>query len=568
MNRRRLLTTAPAVMVAGCATGELGRSADLVFYNGDIHSANTAASRFSAVAVSGNQIVATGTDREVLALAGPATRRIDLQGRSMLPGINDSHLHLLMWALARPPFSLDLTYPTVKSIADCVAQVQHAAQSRPKGEWIVGRGWDQPYFAENRAPTAADLDAVAPEHPVVLTEFSGHAVWANTKAMQLTGITADTVPPAGGVIVKDAQGQPTGLLLEGAAWIVRGAVPEPTVAQHKRALRSGMSELLSRGITSCTVPGVSPDILQQMGELAAEDFAAKMRVTALVRSPDSYDALLEVLEGYDALRFDNPLWFQMPGVKIMGDGIPTANKTAWLHEEYVGGGNGSLLIAGDTHHERVLEINRMIEHIHSRGLQIGTHVTGDKSIDTVVDACRRAQATSGRKDARHYLIHADLVRPDTLARMSTAGIGANFNPEIKHLIADSQIAALGAERAAYEWPYRTALDANVVVASSSDAPVTPGNWLQGIATMLSRKGKQTGAVSGPAQKITLDEAIRTYTWAGAWQDRAETWKGTIEPGMMADMCVLQGRLEDTSPDDLASMQVAMTLVDGRVVFEA
>jgi predicted amidohydrolase YtcJ len=152
--------------------------------------------------------------------------------------------------------------------------------------------------------------------------------------------------------------------------------------------------------------------------------------------------------------------------------------------------------------------------------------------------------------------------------MASSGIGANFNPEIKHLIADAQVHSIGPERAAYEWPYHTALAAGVSVASSSDAPVTPGNWLQGLATMVERKGKQSGMVSGPEERISLDAAIRTYTWAGAWQDHAEHVKGSLEPGKLADLCVLDERISATPPERWAGTSVFMTVVDGRVAYQA
>ena len=160
-----------------------------------------------------------------------------------------------------------------------------------------------------------------------------------------------------------------------------------------------------------------------------------------------------------------------------------------------------------------------------------------------------------------------MVSHETLAVMHDQQIGANFNPEIKYLIADSQVSNLGAQRAAHEWPYASALRAGVVVASSSDAPVTEGNWLQGIATCMDRKGKQTGRVSGPDERINLDQAVRTYTWAGAWQDHAEDYKGTIEPGKVADLCVLDERLSSLSTEKFAGARVAMTLVDGNIVHD-
>ncbi len=568
LSRREFIAASSALAVPGWLTGcGPAAVADLVLLGGEVHTVNTADERVQAVAVRAGQIMAVGTNRQIEGLVGAHTRRIDLDGRSVLPGINDSHLHLLGWGLSKPPFSVDVSYPTVKSIADCTAAVQRAVATRPQGEWVVGRGWDQPYLSEGRAPTAADLDAVSPDHPVALTEFSGHAVWANSKALQLAGITADTVPPPGGVIVKDELGQPTGLLFEGAAWMLTDKIPEASKQQRIAALKSAMGLMLQRGVTSCTVPGQSPENLALLNEVAAQPLVAKLRVTGLVMAGNSVSTLNEALAGRAAISPLQPRWLQLPGVKIMGDGIPTQNKTAWLHEPYVGGGNGSLLVAGESDADKVAEINRMIDLIHAEGLQIGTHVTGDRSIDTVVAAYRRVQSGGGRADPRHYVIHADMVSHETLALMRDAGIGANFNPEIKHLIADSQVASIGAQRAAHEWPYRSAVGAGVVVASSSDAPVTEGNWLQGIATCMDRKGKQTGNVSGPDERINLDQAIRTYTWAGAWQDHAEDYKGTIEPGKVADLCVLDERLSSLSTDRFSATQVAMTVVDGHVVHD-
>ena len=572
-SRRHLLQLpqklAPAMFLGGCATAGLthkqGQTADLVLLNADVHTVNPSNDHATAVAIAANQILATGTDQQVKDFVGPATRVLDLEGRTVLPGINDSHLHLLMWGLSKPPFSVDVTYPAVRSIADVVDKIAKAAATSSQGKWIVGRGWDQPYLSEGRAPTAADLDAVAPDHPVALTEFSGHAMWVNSKAIEIVGITADTVPPPGGVIVKDEQGQPTGLLFEGAAWMVREKIPDPTEAEQRAALRSAMQLMLSRGVTSCTIPGLPPELLSLLNEMAAESVPAKLRITGMLRAPNSLAGLKALWPAFQQITPNAPLWLKFNAVKIMGDGIPTANKTAWLHDHYVGGGNGSLLMAGDDHEEKVAELNQMIDFIHQAGLQIGTHVTGDKSIDVTINAYESTQQRFPRTDPRHYIIHGDLVPETTLATMAAGGWGANFNPEIKHLIADSQVHSIGPDRASYEWPYRSALDAGVVTASSSDAPVTEGNWLQGIATCMDRRGKQTGAVSGPQQRISLDEAVRTYTWAGAWQDRAETYKGSIEPGKMADICVVDERLSAADTATIAAASVAMTLVDGRVV---
>lgn len=572
LSRRRLLTAAPTVVVPGwLLAGSAQSAADLVLVNGDIHTVDAGNKRVEALAILGNRIIAAGGTKQIESLIGPSTHRVDLQGRTVLPGINDSHLHLLGWGMSQPPFAIDVTYPVVESIADVVRAVQQAVANAAPGEWIVGRGWDQPYLSEGRPPAAADLDAVSPVNPVALTEFSGHAMWANSRALELAGIGADTQPPPGGVIVRDDTGNATGLLFEGAAWMVSSAIPEATPERRTAAIRNAMRRMLERGITSATEPGLNAVDLRIYNQLAREGASREggnLRMTGLIQAGVSAATLRTAIGELREISSADVAWLRLPGVKIMGDGIPTGNKTAWLHEPYVGGGNGSLLVGSGSHAERVAELNAMIALIHDAGLQAGTHVTGDASIDAAVGACVAAQRSSARTDPRHYVIHADLVSPATLAQMAASGIGANFNPEIKHLIADAQVRSIGPERAAYEWPYHTALAAGVSVASSSDAPVTPGNWLQGLATMVERKGKQSGMVSGPEERISLDAAIRTYTWAGAWQDHAEHVKGSLEPGKLADLCVLDERISATPPERWAGTSVFMTIVDGRVAYQA
>lgn len=577
-SRRKFLaqtgTLAASSWLTGCSssapriqqpTGEI----DLVLLGGDIHTVGADDRHVSALAIANGRIAATGTDEQIRSLMGNRTARIDLRGRTVLPGINDSHLHLQMWSLSLPPFALDLTYPAVNSIADCVALVGKAAATKSDGEWVVGRGWDQAYLREGRAPTAQDLDAVAPNTPVALVDFSGHALWANSTALKLAGIDRNAVAPVGGVIVKDKAGDPTGLLFEGAAWQLQELIPPATRAQRKTAIISGMQKLLARGITSVTEPGLTAEELDLFGEIAREADAARgaprLRMTGLIKAGTNRSELAKALAELKGLPTADRRFMSFAGVKIMGDGIPTANKTAWLHAPYEGGGNGSLLLDGATDRERSAELRAMIDMIHRAGMQTGAHVTGDRSIDTVVAAFVESQGNTLRPDPRHYIIHADLVSPGTLNTMRTHRIGANFNPEIKHIIADSQVQSIGRERAAYEWPFRTALDAGVNVACSSDAPVTAGNWLQGLATCVNRRGKQSGEVSGPEQRITLDEAIRTYTMAGAWQDHAEAFKGSLEAGKVADLCVLDTSLARSDSTSYTKANVIMTIIDGTIV---
>ena len=564
--REFLLAAAGAAAFRWPRLGWPAAPADLILYDGDVHLVDRGFRRVEAIAIGGGRVLGVGTTAEIRRLGDAHTESVNLRGRTLLPGVNDSHLHALMWGFSQPPFNVDVSYPVVTSIAEIVEAVRKAAADRQPGEWIQGRGWDQPYFAEGRAPTRQDLDQAAPNNPVALTEFSGHAVWANSKALTAAGVTRETVPPPAGVIVKDAQGEPTGVFFEGAAELVRRVIPPYSAADRGRGFENATALMAANGITSFTDPGIDGATLALYAEMAAAG-RLTARLTALLAVGRSAASVGAALGDFKAPAGADPRWVRVAGVKLHADGIPTGNKTAWLHEPYQSGGNGVLVSGEGSDEQRIAEIEEMVRLAHEAGWQIGTHATGDRAIDTIVGAYDKALAAKPDRNRRHYVIHADMVLPATLRRMATLGVGANFNSTIKYLIADGQMASIGPTRAPYEWPYRTALDAGVQVATGSDAPVTDGNWRQGIATCVVRKGKQTGAVSGPEQRISLNEAIWSHTAAGAWQDHAEDWKGTLETGKAADLCVLDRGMARVDPDQIGSMKVDLTVVDGKVVYQ-
>ncbi|WP_416970531.1 amidohydrolase [Streptomyces sp. 4F14] len=557
----------------------------LVLTGGQVLTADRDFTRAEGVAVRGREILATGTDAEMRALAGPGTRVIGLGGRTVLPGINDSHLHGAAYALMRPPFALDVGHPAVTSIADIARAVREAARTVPPGEWIIGLGWDAGYLAEcladpRRFPHRRDLDAVAPGHPVCLTDFSQHMVWANSEALRRCRVDAASTPPPGGVIDRDPDGTPAGILREAAGGLVQAHLPAPTTAQRRKAIAGMIGELHARGITSYTEPGLGPggdgslfgglgtdnwtayDALARDGELAA-------RVSVLLLPAPMGGSADDVREGLRTLArpaSPDPRLLNAIGVKIFADGVPP-NRTAWMNDPYPQGGHGALCVHGDTPALQVAELREMIGVAHRAGFQLGVHVTGDRAIDTVVDAFATAQAAHPRSDARHYVIHGDFIGPAALAKLAAHGYGVNMNPAIKWTVSDLMDEVVGAERSAYQWPVRSAVEAGVRVCASSDAPITEPDWRQGVAAMMLRESKGSGRVSGPGQRVPLATAVRAYTSVPAWQDFADGWKGTVEPGKAADLCVLDRPLADLDPHDIPGVRVDLTVFDGRVVYE-
>ncbi|MFE6049846.1 amidohydrolase [Kitasatospora sp. NPDC056446] len=569
----------------------MSRPADLILVDGEVLTVDAASTTAEAVAVTGGTITAVGSSARIRAHAGPGTRTVDLRGRTVLPGINDSHLHAYGWGSNRPPLGLDVGHPAVRSIADIAAAVRAAAERAEPGEWIVGRGWDVGYLAEcldgsRTLPDRADLDAAAPDHPVCLTDFSDHMAWVNSAALRAAGIGRGSTAPPGGTIDTDATGLPTGILREAAQRAVQGRVPRPDERRRRAAITEAVRALHALGITSYTEPGLGPGgegiMAGALGTAAlpsylalAREGALDARVSVLLLPAPMGGGAADVEAGLAELadlareiaEHADPRRLAVLGVKLFADGVPP-NRTAWMHHEYPGGGHGGLCVHGSGPGPQAAELAAMVLAAHRAGHQIGVHVTGDAAIDAVTDALAAAHRAHPRPDARHYLIHGDFATPGALATLAAHGWGVNMNPAIKWTISDLMDRVVGPDRSARMWPARSALDAGVRLCASSDAPITEPDWRQGVASMLLRESKASGRPSGPAERVDLRTALRAYTAEPAHQDFAGDWKGSVEVGKVADLCVLGGRLTATSPHDLPAVPVDLTVFDGRIVHGA
>ncbi|MUL43719.1 amidohydrolase [Streptomonospora sp. PA3] len=574
IRRRRFLQGAGAGMALGAlggasaAAAHPGRAggrgkADLLLHNGRVVTMDGGFAPAEAVAVKDGVVQAVGSDSQLRRFTNARTEVVNLRGRTVIPGVNDAHFHPMGLGTNQPPLTLDLSRDAVSSIAEIRDLVAEAARSKEPGEWIRGFGWDQGYLAEGRYPTRHDIDEVSPNHPAALREWSGHALWVNSKALEISGITRDTEAPPGGEIVKDGDGEPTGLLLEGAAGLV--SVPPFTEEERRQGMRMAVDIMHRQGITSITDAGVAPEMVSLYRDLQGSgDIRQRVTVMISAGTPD----LREALVGVRGIETD-PAWLNVSQVKVRVDGVPTQARTAWLSEPYVGGGTGAPVLPGDSLEEQLATLHEQVMTAHELGFQVGSHATGDRAIAAALDAYQAAVAEFGGKGLRHYIIHGDLTTPEDLERMAEAGFPVSFNPQIKRSLSHQLVDVIGRERTDYQWPYRSALDLGISVGSASDAPVVGvPDFRAGLAAMLTRKSLATGEVFGADQIIGLEEALATYTTAGAWQDRAEDWKGTLAEGMAADLAVLDGDLLDTPAEDIVDIPVSMTVVGGEVVYDA
>ena len=565
---RRTVLRGTAAMAAGPAfAGTLGSQAaratdevaDLVIHNGKVLVLDKDFRQASAVAIRDGRVLAVGTDRSLRRYRGARTQVINAAGGTVLPGINDSHNHLASLGLSLPPYAIDVNTTT---IAELVEIVRQAVEEAPEPtSWIRCRGW-QPLRLP-RAPTAADIDPVSGDHPVVLRDNTGHATSVNSIVMRMAGITRDTIAPPGGVIEKDADGEPTGVFLETAQNLVTRVVPGFTEQERSHAIDVAIGLLHSFGITSATEPGTGG-----LGLYAAKARAGRLplRLTMLLSAGSTPATLSNAIASYQPPDDIDPRILRVAGVKIFADGIPR-QRTAWMHRPYLDGTNGSLTIGGATHEEQLSNLHEMIRIATAAELQVGTHACGDATIDATVAGYAAALGRDARgKDLRHYVIHCNFPSARTLRQMSVHRIGANMNAEIQYLQGRILEPIIGPELTDYQRPYRSLLRAGISVATGSDAPVASFNWLRGALCAVLRVGED-GSSFDPDQRIGMPATLDTYTHGGARQDHAEKWKGTLEPGMAADVCIIDGDLLTPDPYELLDMSATTTVAGGQVVYD-
>lgn len=544
--------------------------ADLVLRGGRVVTVDGDFSIANAVAVTGDRIVAVGGP-DVDALIGRSTRVIDLDGRSVLPGINDAHLHLAMFGESRAPYAIDLS--EVHSLAALSDAVTTAAAGLPEGGWLIGRGWRETSIAEFAAGDASPhrtlLDPVTGDRPAVLHHASAHAVLANTAALRIAGITAQTADPSGGRIVRESTGEPTGMLLESAGVLVTGHVPPLTEGQRLDAIVSAMRTLNSLGITSVTDPIVWPQLLRDYITLHQQG-RMTVRVNALLHwdwpSPtNSWERLTTALR-YSGLSSGlGDEWLRIGGCKLFADGVPT-HGTAWMSETYCGGGNGHLVTEGADDDARYAQLLDIIELVHRHRLQVQIHVTGDRAADAAIDGITRANDVDPWPEARHALIHGTFIADESYDRLVEQGISVITSSLMKSHSGASMTRAVGAGRWQQAFPAGKLLAAGVHVADSSDAPVTYPDWRRGLATFVGA-APDSFAELAPEQRLGREQAIRMWTTAGAYLEHAEHRKGSIEVGKLADLVVLDKDVTAIGDRALHDLTPVLTVAGGQAVYD-
>ncbi len=547
----------PFALLAFATLGEQKSSADLVLVNGAIYTGDPALGRVEALAIKGELIIAAGTQSEIKPWVGPNTRVLDLQGRFVMPGFNDAHVHLASAGLAK----LTLDFTGVRSLAELQQRIRARLADVQPGDWLRGHGWDQSLWDPPRIPTRLDLDAVSKDHPMLFSRVDGHSAVANSLALKLAGITKETPNPPGGEIVRDVQGEPTGWLKEEATGLVERLIPALTLAQRKRALELALQEAAAHGVTSVQDDSVRGGEWENF--LAYQELQREGKLPVRVTEWLDFDASVETIKAQQAQAGTSGPWLKTGALKAIVDGSGGSHTAAMLEPFADEPGNRGILLYEPE------KLKRLVIERDAAGFQIALHAIGDRANRIVLDAFAAARRVNNRRNARYRIEHTQFVHPDDFKRFGELGVIASVEP--CHLLSDMRWAPalLGPARASGGWAFRTLRKSGAILAFGTDYPVELVNPFRGLYAAITREFEAGGPEGGwvPAEKLTLEEAIEGYTLGSAYAEFEEQRKGTLTPGKFADLIVLSQDITRVPARALLNTQVLLTMVGGKIVYE-
>ncbi len=552
-----------ALVVSSTASAHAQAFASLVLVHGHIWTENPAQPEAEAVAVDGNRILQVGTSADILRLAGPTTRVIDLKGRRVLPGFNDAHVHFVDGGLGLAGVQLR----TAASQAEFRQRIAAFASSQTQGVWIVDGEWDHERWTPAVLPTHQLIDDVTQHNPVFVERLDGHMGLANAIAMKNAGVDRNTPEIPGGVIVRDDAGNPTGIFKDAAMTLITRVIPPLSLEQTEAAAIAAQQEAARHGVTSVQEMADSSDDTGGPSRLRAYQSLQRqgwlnIRISENLRL---LDWKLLAGTGIQAGFHDNLI--QVGGLKAFADGGLGAS-TAWLFAPYNDSPGNSGLASDEL--QKPDQMYADIQGADQAGLQIAIHAIGDRANHTILDFYQRVEQQNGPRDRRLRIEHAQHLATNDIPRFAQLHVIASMQPY--HAIDDGRWAQkrLGAERMHDSYVFRSLLDSGAMLAFGSDWPVAPMDPIIGIYAAVTRRTLDDRNPDGwvPEQKISVAEAVHAYTVGSAYAQFDEKIKGSLEPGKLADLVVLSRDIFHIDPVEIQNTTVDLTICDGRVVYDA
>ncbi len=538
------------------ASAQGARSADVILTNGRIYTVDETRPVVEAVAVAGGRVLFAGSASGAMALKGVATKVVDLHGRTVIPGMVDAHGHV--GGLGDALHIVDLTGTT--SYDQVIARVAERAKTMPKGQWVLGRGWDQNDWGDTRFPTHDMLSAAVPDHPVYLVRVDGHAGLANARAMQLAGVSATSQDPSGGHVERAADGAPAGVFVDNAQGLVRRALPRPTRDDVRRAIVDAVREAQRWGLTGVHDAGADATSLDVYEELAKSG-QLKFRLNAMISdNAATIDAWFKrgpLVDGYNG-----SLWVR--SIKLYSDGALGSRGAALLEPYSDDPKNIGLLVSAPAHIQDVA--TRALR----AGFQVNTHAIGDRGNRLVLDAYEAALLAVPTADHRFRVEHAQILNSDDVPRFAALGVIPSM--QASHQTSDMYWAGtrLGAVRLLGAYAWRSLLNTGVVIPNGSDFPVEQVNPLISFHSAVSRQDASDWPPGGwfPAERMTRDEALKSVTLWPAYAAFQEKVLGSLTPGKYADFVILDQDIMRVPVELILHTRVLSTWVGGEKVYEA
>ena len=555
-----LAATIIAVALSTICAAQSKPTADFIIINAKVWTVDKAQPTAQAVAVLRDRIVAVGSNTDIDAWRGPGTRVLNAVGRLLLPGFNDAHVHFVWGGLSLDEIQLN----DASSPEEFVRRIAERARKTAQGEWILGGDWDETKWTPAKLPTKELIDAATPDTPVFVGRYDGHMGLANSVALRLAGITAQTADPPGGVIVRDAHGNPTGALKDAALDLMQKTIPPLSHEQRLHAVKRALAQAAALGVTSVQEMDDNGEEFSNIAIyselLQRDELTARIYTAPLIKYVDD-ETKIGIRHA-----FGGP-YLRIGALKTFADGS-LGSRTAYFFEPFNDQpGNRGLL--SDAMQPLSLMRERMIK-ADAAGLQLCTHAIGDQGISTILDLYAEVEKAHGPADRRWRIEHAQHMAAKDFDRFAQLHVIASVQPY--HAIDDGRWAEgrIGHDRASRTYAFRTFLDHGVHLAFGTDwsvAPLNPMLTLYAAVTRATLDGKNPGGWF-PEQKLSLQEAIEAYTMGSAYAEFQEKEKGSITPGKLADMVLLSDDLFSVAPEKIRDVKVLQTIVGGKIVWDA